>query len=113
MNKMEYIKLMANFLGIDEREDWKESNKGNLTKINLNTTQDQAYIRCEFKRFLTKQNNSTMIISTNRLENYKYDLTELDFSSLNDRNKLRDVIENCCDYIFADKQVPVRIKFEA
>lgn len=111
MNK-ESIKLISNFLGIETREDWRENNKGNMVKINFDSKQDQAYVRCQFKRFLLNCKNSNMVIRTNRLENYRSDISDYDFNNLQDRNKLIKSIENCCKHIITTGEVPEALKFE-
>lgn len=111
MNKETTI-LLANFLNIEDRKDFRTHNKGNLIKINLDNKTDIAYIRKEFKRFLLTCKNSNMVIATNRLENYRYNLKELNFKNLDDRNKLIKVIDNCINHILQEGEHPTSLKFE-
>lgn len=109
--KKESIKLLADFLGLETREDWRESNKGNIVKLNLDTIQDQAYIRCKFKRFLLDCKNTNMRIISNRLEGYMIDLNNYDLKTLEGRNKVLNIIDLTTNEILSANQVPTYLKF--
>lgn len=110
--RKETLELLVNFLGIEKREDWKESNKGNLVDINLDSIQDQAYIRSQFKRFLLNCKNSNMVITSNRLQGYRVDLSRYDFTTLEGRNKLLNTIDFTTKEILSENEVPAYLKFE-
>lgn len=111
MNK-ESLKLIASFLELEEREDWRESNKGNIVKLNLDNIQDQAYIRCQFKRFLSNCKSSSMRILSNRLNGYRIDLNNYNLSTMEGRNKLLNSIDFTTKEILSDDELPAYIKFE-
>ena len=82
--------ILKDFLGIDSRKEYKEINKGKLREINLNDKSDQAYVRCQFKKWLknnqpkqlklyTSFNNGYLIISES---------DNIDFSTLEGCNKV-------------------------
>lgn len=109
--KKESIKLLADFLELETREDWKESNKGNIVKLNLDSIQDQAYIRCKFKRFLLNCGNANIRIISNRLEGYMVDLSNYDLKTIEGRNKLLNTIDLTTNEILSNNQIPTYLKF--
>lgn len=87
---MKAEKIIMNFLGLETREDFREYNKGNIIDLDLNKQCDIAYIRCQFKRFLLKNKPKEMKLYTSFNNGYSI-ITEndiLDFSNLQDRNKI-------------------------
>ena len=110
--KRESIKLLANFLGLETRKDWRESNKGNAIELNFDSKQDQAYIRKEFKRFLLNCKNTNMVITSNRLEGYRVDLNNYNLTTLEGRNKVLDIIDFTTKEILSNNEVPAYLKFE-
>ncbi len=108
----ETIKLLANFLQIENRKDWREYNKGNIVPINLNSKQDQAYIKVQFKKFLMTCKNSNMVITSNRLQGYRVNLDKYNFNNLDDRNKLISIIDFTTKEILSNNEVPAYLKFE-
>jgi len=109
--KKESIKLLADFLGLETREDWRESNKGNIVKLNLDTIQDQAYIRCKFKRFLLNCKNTNMRVISNRFDGYMVDLSDYDLKTIEGRNKVLDTIDLTTKEILFNNQIPSYLKF--
>lgn len=96
--------LLMDCLGIEEREEFMGVNKGIKRKINLNLNCDRAFVRCKFKRYLSKTNNKKLIMID--LGNIKtiidFDCLELNFSFLDDRNKLLEIIVEWMKYTIND-----------
>ncbi len=106
--------LLMECLGIEEREEFRGINKGINRKINLNLNCDRAFVRCKFKRYLFKINSKKIIMidSGNTKTIIDFDYLGLNFSSLEDRNKVLEIITEWIKCIINNGwSIPYKIYF--
>lgn len=92
-------KLLADFLNIKYRQDFRGLNKNNIMPINLELSFDKAYIKCMFKRKLLELKPKEIILINNKLDRTIINLsstfkTPLDLTLNIDRNKILTLITN-------------------
>lgn len=92
-------KLLADFLNIKYRQDFREQNKGNLIPIDCNLSFDRAYIRCIFKRKIVELNPKEIILINDKMDRTRINLNSTFKVPLNltlniDRNKIITLISN-------------------
>lgn len=82
--------ILKDFLGIDYRKEYKEINKGELREINLNDKADQAFIRCQFKKWLKDNQPKQLKLYTSFNHGYLIisESDNIDFSTLEGCNKI-------------------------
>lgn len=79
--------LIANFLGLETRADFREYNKGNIIDLDFNLNCDLAFIRCQFKRYLRNNNIKTMKLVNSMNYGYRF-LGNEDINTLEGLNKV-------------------------
>lgn len=82
--------ILKDFLGIGYRKEYKGINKGELREINLNDKADQAFIRCQFKKWLKNNQPKQLKLYTSFNNGYLI-ITESDninFNTLEGCNKI-------------------------
>ena len=92
-------KLLANFLNLKYREDFREHNKGNIIPINCDLSFDKAYIKCMFKRKILELKPKEIILVNDKMDRTRINLnttfkTPLDLTLIADRNKILTLIDN-------------------
>lgn len=102
--------LLKDFLGIEVREDYRETHKGEIRELNLDDICDQAYIRNRFRRHLKA--NSSKLEGIRMIDNYyqgtRYTFNNID--TLEGLNKVIDImnfwIKNCIN----EGKAPLRVE---
>lgn len=92
--KVENVPTLENvlkvFLGLETREDYRESNKGNIIELNMNDRCDLAYIRNRFRRHLKSQQPKQLKLFTDWNNGYVIidENSNIDLNTLEGLNKV-------------------------
>lgn len=89
-NKITLENVLKNFLGLETRKDYKESNKGNIIELNMNDRCDLAYIRNRFRRYLKSQQPKQLKLFTDYNNGYIIidENSNIDLNTLEGLNKV-------------------------
>lgn len=109
-------KLLADFLNIKDRKDFRVQNKGNLIPINFDLLCDKSYIKSVFKRKMLELNPNMILLVNDKFERTCIDLkssfkTPLDITLIEDRNKVLISINNWIEEERKNGHIPSNIKF--
>lgn len=97
--------LIMNCLNIETRENNK--------KLNVNNKFDQAYLRLVFKKHLKGlKANKDIRITSGRLDNYSFCLSNFNLKDVNDLNKIIDQIKSICNHMLNNNEYPVYLKIQ-
>lgn len=92
---MKLENILRNFLGLDTREDYRDSHKGEIRELNMNDRCDLAYIRCQFRRYLKREQPKQLKLFTDWNRGYVIinEYCNVDLNTLEGLNKVIDRIK--------------------
>lgn len=97
ISKIENIPTLENtlksFLGLETREDYRDNHKGEIRELNMNDRCDLAYIRCQFRRHLKREQPKQLKLFTSWDWGYLIYNNEVDGIDLNTLEGLNKVID--------------------
>lgn len=108
-------KLLANFLNLKYREDFRGNNQGNIIPINFNLSFDKAYIQCMFKRKILELKPKEIILVNDKMDRTRINLNEtfktpIDLTLNIDRNKILTLIDNWIEEEQKQGHIPSHIE---